>query len=444
MFPVWSPDGETLLCLGEGRRNAEDDRDFLDWWVLPLDGSASRPIGLFSRLEKRNVPVRNASRRFIRPECWLRQHDLVVYSGLFEYSENLWAFSLPPGTETISRAPWSLTESAGRELFPSSTSRGQLVFTSVISNTDLWTLPVEGNSGLVVPADAELERLTASPATDGAPFLSADGKRLSFFSTRSGNSDVWLLEVGSDEPAVALTSGAEEEYRPVISPDGSRVAYQVPHRGIFIVDIVDGAAGPSTRLPVEDVFHPTGWTPDGRCLICGQRKSRPQVRSVRVLVDATTGEKTPFAGRPEYNLWQTQFSGDSAWVVCNCTSLGGQHKSQLFVFPYREGQTPTPQDWVAVSDGTAWDDKPRWSPDGNLLYFTSDRHGRCVWAQRLDEATKQRQGEPFEVFHLGSARRSMLRVPLNALEIAVSSDRLILTLEERVGNLWLAELVESG
>ena len=39
---------------------------------------------------------------------------------------------------------------------------------------------------------------------------------------------------------------------------------------------------------------------------------------------------------------------------------------------------------------------PIWSPDGNLLYFLSERDGfRCIWGQKLDPASKRPLGAPF-------------------------------------------------
>jgi WD40-like Beta Propeller Repeat len=31
--------------------------------------------------------------------------------------------------------------------------------------------------------------------------------------------------------------------------------------------------------------------------------------------------------------------------------------------------------WIPVTDGTHWDEKHRWSPDGKIIYFVSARSG---------------------------------------------------------------------
>ena len=66
----------------------------------------------------------------------------------------------------------------------------------------------------------------------------------------------------------------------------------------------------------------------------------------------------------------------------------GPERRALYIAPLQEGATPE-SEWRAITSGEFSDDKPRFSPDGNLLYFTSNRDGFvCLWAQRLDPAKK--------------------------------------------------------
>ena len=67
-----------------------------------------------------------------------------------------------------------------------------------------------------------------------------------------------------------------------------------------------------------------------------------------------------------------------------------------------EGSTPAAESrGVALTTGEYSDDKSRLSPDGNTLYFTSNRdHYNCFWAQRLNSKTKHPEGAPFAIQHL--------------------------------------------
>ena len=106
--------------------------------------------------------------------------------------------------------------------------------------------------------------------------------------------------------------------------------------------------------------------------------------------------------------------------------------------------SPPPETWIAISDGETWDDKPRWSPDGNLLYFISERDGfRCLWAQRLDARTKRPSGAPAAVQHFHSSRLSLMNVDYSALEISITRHRVLFNAGEVTGNIWAAEILDA-
>ena len=82
-----------------------------------------------------------------------------------------------------------------------------------------------------------------------------------------------------------------------------------------------------------------------------------------------------------------------------------------------------------------------WSPDGNTLYWLSDRDGSlCLWAQRFDHASKRRAGEPFAVRHFHDAWLSLKHVPIPANGLAVTRDRIVLSLAKTTGAVWMAQL----
>jgi eukaryotic-like serine/threonine-protein kinase len=82
---------------------------------------------------------------------------------------------------------------------------------------------------------------------------------------------------------------------------------------------------------------------------------------------------------------------------------------------------------------------PRWSPDGALLYFVSERDGfRCLWAQRLEPTAKTPFGPAVPAHHFHRARRSLKDVPFQYLEMGVAPDKIVLPLAERTGNIWMA------
>ena len=81
-----------------------------------------------------------------------------------------------------------------------------------------------------------------------------------------------------------------------------------------------------------------------------------------------------------------------------------------------------------------------WSPDGNLLYFSSDRDGyKCLWAQRLDP------------IHQASSRHIIPGAALSCpvaihgrsvflVSPSLAQDKIIVSLEERSGGIWMLQL----
>src|SRR5262249_12539798 len=106
--------------------------------------------------------------------------------------------------------------------------------------------------------------------------------------------------------------------------------------------------------------------------------------------------------------------------------------------PFRKSLIPK-SDWIAITDGSHWDDKPRFSTDDKILFFTSDRDGhRCIWAQCLS-AEMRPQAHPFAAYHSHHPRRSLGLTLLDGFELGVGRDFIIFNQDERTGNIWLME-----
>jgi hypothetical protein len=75
-----------------------------------------------------------------------------------------------------------------------------------------------------------------------------------------------------------------------------------------------------------------------------------------------------------------------------------------------------------------------------VIYFISDRDGfRCLWYQRLDPATKRPVGSPAPLHHLHRARLTMMNVDNGQQAISVARDKIVFSLGELTGNVWMAE-----
>src|SRR5262249_36172597 len=90
-----------------------------------------------------------------------------------------------------------------------------------------------------------------------------------------------------------------------------------------------------------------------------------------MLVDRVSRRITPWLKPPGRWVYEARFSPDDRWI--SFFEETEPAHSRVWIVPFRGGSSPEPADWIAVTDGSNWDIRPVWSPDGNILYFLSER-----------------------------------------------------------------------
>jgi hypothetical protein len=200
---------------------------------------------------------------------------------------------------------------------------------------------------------------------------------------------------------------------------------------------------PARGGTAERVGDATGfvwaWSQDNQRLLFTKDHSASDIR----LLDLSSGAESVFLHRDGMRLFQAKFSPDDRWLAVEAVRTQGD--SRLYVVPLSDGMPGAIESWIPIEVEEDWADKPRWSPDGNTLYFISQRDGfRCVWAQPLNSETKHPSGPALAIQHFHSASLSMANVPVGFLEIEIARDRLLLTLGELSGNIWSSQLAERG
>jgi Tol biopolymer transport system component/predicted Ser/Thr protein kinase len=409
--PVWTPDGKHLLFWGMSQERE------IDWFVVPAD-AAGKPV-------KTGFQIATRGRGLIEtvyPADWLSGQAL--YSAHYGDSLELFQIPLSPRNWQITGPPQRLTFGTGMENFPGSTARGQLVFASLTSNVNVWSLAVDGALGKVT---GPLQQVTYGSAAKYRPALSRDGRKLAFDLGYS----VVAKDLGSGKETTLTTAGFYSSW----SADGSKVAYSIGRGQKMQIDVVNPGGIPETVCD-DCGLAPAGWSSDGSKILYDW--GVPQTVQ---LLDLATRKKVELLRRPGFSVTQASFSPDDRWI--SFLAGGGPNRNRVCIIPFRAGAAAPPEsEWIGVTDGDSFEGQPRWSAEGNLMYFLSNRDGsRCIWAQRLHPLTKRPIEAPLAVYHFHSARRSLSNVGnVGLLGLGVARDRLVFNLGELTGNIWTATL----
>ena len=382
------------------------------------------------------------SRTFVADQ-WLAGGNQVLFSAQLADTTNVWRIPVAPRTGRTGGPAERVTFGTGLE----ANATAQIVaggglrvaFSNLVSYVNLWSIPIDANRGKIL---GEVRRLTDGAAADAGPSLSGDGSRLIFESARSGEIRLRNLATGREQPLASVG------WTCVLSRDGSKLAYALaegqktmvytstdnPNQALYLLPLrPDGSPGTPQKLCEGCGAQVWDWSTDGRLLLAGDAE-----QGRLACVDPASGKVTDLFRHRGSVVARARFSPDDRWIAFHERQ---KSPARTFIIPFRDGAVPPESQWIAVTDGANSDGWPMWSPDGQLLYLVSDRDGFfCLWAQRLDGATKRPAGGPFAVLHLHSARRSITNMPTIWFGAALTRDKLILNLGERTGNIWMAAL----
>jgi len=420
-YPMWSPDGKCLLCIGYTSAKAYESSS-IDWWLVPINAGNAIRTGAYETLIEAKLRARDATDG-PRPGCWSAAGNAVIFSMTSGDARNLWEIGVSPRTGHVRGVLKRLTTSAGNEVNPSCASGGALTFTSVDTRTDIWTLPFDLDRGT---SKGAMERITQGPASREHASLSNNGRYVAFSSDQSGQSNIWMRDLATGKESSVAGSSLQQRF-PVISASGARIAYSVYEKDKRVV-FLSAPGGTPERL-CEGCLRATDWSRDEKTLLVFGG-SPYQIN----VLDLASHQQTPLFKHPEYNLLYGRFSPDNHWV--SFTARIEPNHGRIAIAPV-DGPKPVPESaWIMIAEAGA-EDWANWSPDGKTLYFTSPRDGHyCLWGQRIEAISHRPVGEPFAVQHLHG------RVSYQQGGWSAAAGRIGLLLVENAGNIW--EMSRSG
>jgi WD40 repeat protein len=359
-----------------------------------------------------------------RPGDWWA--DAVVFSLRRGTASNIWKVPINLKTFRIAGPAVRLTTGSALESFPRCSAYGQIVFVNQVQMTGIFSLRLDAKSGRAIG--------TPEPVIADLPFnydttaqrLSSDGTKLALNSNLSGSPEVLIKDLENGKETV-LTTNLRPVNAPLISSDGSSLLFGSDDQGGTDI-YVTGPGKPFAEKICSRCGTPLDWSSDGRLVLL-----EGPSRSSLFIWDRTSGTRREWLKYPAQSLQQASLSGDGKWVALMFSPEPGAFVTPLTSAPISRDQLvplPVAPDMRSLE----------WSPDGKLLYYFSrlDDH-RCLWAQRLEPATRHPAGAPFPVYHFHTNRLS----PWGP-GVSVGAGRLVFALTEPRSNIWLAAPAGPG
>jgi TolB protein len=236
----------------------------------------------------------------------------------------------------------------------------------------------DGNPEIyVMNADGSGQRnLTLSPAFEGAPAWSPDGRRIAFTSDRDGGTTgIYLMNAdGSGLERLTRNLRTVDDLSPTWSPDGRRIAFVRTRRGgspeIYVMD-ADGsqqrrlARSLAPRIAYAGAAGPAGelaWSPNGRKIAFQSPRDDNKSEIYVMNADGT--------GRQRLTVSPETYDGVPAWSPDGrriAYARGDNTAEELYVMNAdgSEQKKVTP---YSVSLAYAFTE-PSWSPDGRRIAF---------------------------------------------------------------------------
>jgi Tol biopolymer transport system component len=241
------------------------------------------------------------------------------------------------------------------------------------------------------PLEAAFSQITSHSALELFPSLSPDGRWVVYAGNASGNWDVYLQGVGGQRPINLSADSPAADTQPSLSPDGERIAFRSERQGggIFVM----GRTGESVRRLTDGGYNPS-WSPDGSQVIFATKPGRDDgpygsVGGSQIwTIDLATGARRQIA---DADGLQPRWSPSGHRVAYWTAGTAGRNIGQRDIWTVPAGGGPP----TAVTHDAAVDWNPVWSPDGQHLYFSSDRGGSMnIWRVAIDERSGRATSDP--------------------------------------------------
>ena len=346
----------------------------------------------------------------------------------FQTADELLAVLEPIATPSAGTAPTSARlEATTTTATVLATSRGMLiggggaVLLAILTFAG-WQLTRDSQPELTLGRSTPL---TSEPGLEIQPDISPDGKLVAYAAGNFARMRIFVRPVGGGRTIPLSDDTTAVEHAPKWSPDGLQILFLL-RGGVSVAPALGGASRP---IIAPGAVRTADWSPDGTKILFVRADTLFQANAdgSATATVATSPELHSCAWSPRSDLIACVSRNPNAELPG--TIFANLAPSAIMVFPVRGGNG------TVVTDMLSTNQAPAWSPDGQRLFYISNRDGpRDVYALTVDGSGRSR----------GEAQR--LTTGLGAIAISMSGDgtRLAYAAYRSTANLWSLPIPDRG
>ena len=154
---------------------------------------------------------------------------------------------------------------------PVISSRGdRLAYSKEFDHWEICRIDLTGEDPLRRPS----RTIISSTRSDGSPVISPDGSRIAFSSRRSGGYQIWMSDRDGTQFVQLTNLAADSVGSPFWSPNGQFIAFDATPAGnsdIYLINPESRQVQQLTKEPSEEIIP--SWSSDGRWVYFGSNRS---------------------------------------------------------------------------------------------------------------------------------------------------------------------------